>query len=153
MESNNNENKIQYIEADKKLRDRIAKEWSLIVANHIHIDDGFSIVGMDQDELVALISVYWKSMPRPMDGIFDGYIDIIEVRDGYRRMGIARQLIEMSCKRCKEQGAFQIRAWSSQDKQEAIKMWKRLGFGLCPTYVFSEKTGTNIDGFYVAKAL
>lgn len=153
MGSNGNESKIQYVEADKKFRDRISKEWSQIAANHMHIEDGFSIVAMDKDELVALISVYWKSMPKPMDGIYDGYIDIIEVRNDYRGMGIARRLIEMACKRCKKQGAFQIRAWSSQDKQEAVKMWKTLGFGLCPTYIFSEKTGTNIDGFYVAKAL
>jgi len=98
-----------------------------------------SIVALHHSLLVGLISVYRKKLPPPLSEAFDWYIDILEVHQDYRRLGIATCLIDMVCERAKKDGVYQLRSWSSEDKIEAIPMWKALGFGLCPA-------GTSLTG-------
>jgi GNAT superfamily N-acetyltransferase len=99
--------------------------------------------------LDGLISVYGKKLP--VLDIVDWYIDILEVHKEFRRRGIATHLIELVHKAAKEQGIYQIRSWSSEDKDEAIPMWKALGFGLCPATTYPH--GKEVKGYFVAKVL
>ncbi len=117
----------------------------------MHLTEGFSIIALHEDTLVGLISTYWKKLPAPLDNEVDAYIDILEVHKDFRRQGIARQLIEISLERAEQKGMHQIRSWSSEDKVEAIQMWKALGFGLCPATTYPK--GREIKGFFVAKIL
>lgn len=142
---------IDYIDADETWRQRIAEEWGDIAAQHMHIDDGFSILALSNDEPVGLISVHWRALPPPLVDTYEGYIDIIEVRAGFRRRGIATKMIELSAERAREEGACQLRAWSSEDKMEAIPMWKALGFGLCPATTYPR--GMEIRGYFVTNVL
>ena len=96
------------------------------------MEDGFTLLALHGDELAGMISVYWKELPAPLAGSCEAYIDILEVHKDFRRQGIAARLIGLSAERARAQGAIQLRSWSSLDKQEAIPMWKALGFGLCP---------------------
>jgi hypothetical protein len=57
----------------------------------------------------------------------------------------------MVCERAKEAGIFQVRAWSSEDKIEAVLMWKALGFGICPATTYPQ--GKEVKGFFVTKVL
>jgi ribosomal protein S18 acetylase RimI-like enzyme len=141
---------IQYIDADEAMKLSIENEWGEKPARHMHLTDGFSIVALDGENLVGLISTYWKKLPAPLNEC-DAYIDILEVHKDFRRQGIARRLIEMSMERARQKGMFQIRSWSSEDKLEAIPMWKALGFGLCPATTFPK--GQEVRGFFVAKVL
>ena len=50
-------------------------------------------------------------------------------------------------------GYRQIRAWSSQDKQEAIPMWNALDYCMCPAKIWVEWCKEVVDGYYVAKRL
>ena len=140
-----------YSDADEKTRDRVGAEWGEKAARHMHLPDGFSIVALDGDILVGLISVYAKTLPAPLQESFDWYIDILEVQKDYRRRGIASHLIELVIQRAKEAGVYQIRSWSSEDKIEAIPMWKALGFGLCPAITYPQ--GKEVKGYFVAKVL
>lgn len=142
---------IEYREADERIKCQIEKEWGEKAAKHMHLTDGFSIVALHNDTLAGLISVYRKSLPPPLQEASDWYIDILEVHREYRRRGIATQLIEMVAKRAKAKGVYQIRSWSSEDKSEAIPMWKALGFGLCPAVTYPQ--GREIKGYFVAKVL
>jgi GNAT superfamily N-acetyltransferase len=81
----------------------------------------------------------------------DWYIDILEVHKEFRRRGIATHLIELVYRAAKERGIYQIRSWSSEDKDEAIPMWKALGFGLCPATTYPQ--GKEVKGYFVAKVL
>ena len=90
-------------------------------------------------------------MPIPLVESFDWYIDILEVHEEYRRKGIATHLINIVCERAKQSGVYQIRAWSSEDKIEAILMWKALGFGLCPAITYPQ--GKEVKGYFVVKVL
>ena len=131
-----NVSKISYLEADQEIKHRVETEWGKKIAQYMHLSDGFSIVALDTNTLAGLISVYWKKLSPPLQVTSDAYIDIIEVRKDFRRKGIARHLIQLAAEQAKTAGFFQIRAWSSQDKIEAISMWKALRFGLCPATTF-----------------
>lgn len=143
------ENNLCFLEADETIKMRVLKEWGEKAAYHMHIADGFSIVTFHQEILVGLISTYWRELPPPLQGECDAYIDILEVHKNFRRQGIARRLIEMSIERARQKGTCQIRSWSSEDKIEAIHMWKALGFGLCPATTYPN--GQEIKGYFVVK--
>lgn len=143
--------KIQYLEIDETWKSRIVEEWNEKVERHLHFCDGFTIVALDEGFSIGIISVYWRELPTPLLGTVEGYINILEVRPAYRKRGIARQLIHLSIQKAQEYGAYQMRSWSSEDKSEAIPMWKQLGFGLCPAITFPR--GQEIHGFFVAKVL
>ena len=119
----------------------------------MHLADGFSIVALDDNLIVGLISAYRKNLPPPLFESFDWYIDILEVHKDHRRKGIATQLINMACARAKAEGVHQIRSWSSEDKIEAIPMWKALGFGLCPAVTHPQREGKEVKGYFVVKVL
>jgi ribosomal protein S18 acetylase RimI-like enzyme len=145
----NDDSTVVYLDADETVKDRVYREWGEKAARHMHLVDGFSIVAMDHELLIGLMSVYGKKLP--LLEIMDWYIDILEVHEDYRRQGIAAQLIQMVCRRAKEAGIFQIRAWSSEDKIEAIAMWKTLGFAMCPGTTYPH--GKEVKGYFVAKVL
>lgn len=142
---------ITYLDADETIKDHVEKEWGEKAAKHIHLTDGFSIVAFHNDILVGLVSAYRKKLASPLVEDYDLYIDILEVRDDYKRKGIATRLIDMVCERAKIAGMYQIRSWSSEDKIEAIPMWKALGFGLCPAMTYPQ--GNEVKGYFVAKVL
>ena len=151
MQKTSGEMVVTYKDSDEALKRRIAVEWGDKAARHMHLSNGFSIVALHGEMPVGLISIQWKKLPPPLSEVFDGYIDILEVHRDFRRKGIATQLINMATDRAKSQGAHQMRAWSSDDKIEAIPMWKALGYGLCPATTYPK--GQSIEGYFVAKPL
>jgi len=146
-----NKTNIQFVDASEAIKTCVLNEWGEKTARHMHITDGFSIVALQGEMLVGLISTYWRELPAPLNGEFDAYIDILEVHRDFRRKGIATQLIEISMRRAKQKGMRQIRSWSSEDKTEAIHMWNALGFGLCPATTYPK--GQEVKGYFVVKIL
>jgi ribosomal protein S18 acetylase RimI-like enzyme len=142
---------LEYIEADAEWKERISAEWSELAGRHMHLADGYSLLALQGGEPVGLISVFWRALEPPLQGEHEGYIDIIEVREGFRRQGIAARLVELAEARALQHEACQLRAWSSQDKIEAIRMWQALGFGLHPAVIFPH--GQEVRGYYAVKAL
>jgi GNAT superfamily N-acetyltransferase len=138
---------ISYIDAGELVRERIGREWGEIYARHMHTSDGFSIVARDGDEPVGLIAIAWRELPPPLPATSEAFIDIIEVRPAYRRRGIASELVSRALARAREHGAYQLRAWSSDDKTEAIPLWRKLGFGLCPATIYPG--GQAVPGYFV----
>ena len=146
-----NEIKIRYVDADDVLKNRVMKEWGEKTARHMHLENGFSILAMQGNILVGLISVYWKELLPPLSGTCEGYIDILDVNNDFRRRGIATRLINLSLERADEKDVYQIRAWSSLDKTEAILLLKALGFCLCPATTYPK--GQEVMGYFVTKLL
>jgi GNAT superfamily N-acetyltransferase len=142
---------IRILDADEALQERIAREWGEMQARHMHLADGFSLVALEHDRLAGLISICWKVLPPPLPVTREAFIDIIEVHADFRRQGIAARLVELSIERARDNGAYQIRAWSSEDKTEAVPLWKRLGFGLCPAVIYPP--GQEIRGYFVARTM
>ena len=65
--------------------------------------------------------------------------------------GIATRMIAMCVEPARARGAHQLRGWSSEDKTEAIPMWRALGFGLCPATTYPR--GIEVRGYYVTMVL
>lgn len=121
-------------------------------AQHMCFEDGFSLLALNNDDLpVGLIAVQWRHLLPPLTHLEEGFINIIEVRSDFRRQGVASRLIERAVRRAVRHGAYQVRAWSSEDKVAALAMWQALGFGLCPTTVFPP--GQTVNGYFVTRQL
>ncbi len=142
---------LTYIDADETWKARMAEAWDAMTARHMHLTDGFTLLALDAGVPVGLISVYWRDLPAPLAEVQEGFIDIIGVSATHRRRGIATTLVAMAAARARAQGAYQLRAWSSEDKTEAIPLWQRLGFGLCPATVYPG--GVTVRGYFVAQVL
>lgn len=138
---------ITYTDADEALVERIGREWGEVAARHTHLSDGFTLVAFDGDELAGMIAIVWRELPPPLPVTTEGYIDIIEVAATHRRRGIATRLVGLAAERAREHHAHQLRAWSSDDKREAIAMWRALGFGLHPATIYPR--GEAVTGYYV----
>jgi GNAT superfamily N-acetyltransferase len=142
---------VAIVEADEALRRRLGREWGPVVAAHVHLSDGFSLVALRDDEPVGLIAVVWRALPPPLPATVEAFIDIIEVRADSRRRGLARRLVALAEERARAGGAYQLRAWSSADKTQVIPMWRALGFGLCPATTYPR--GEAVEGYFVARVL
>jgi GNAT superfamily N-acetyltransferase len=142
---------VMIVEADEALRQRIGLEWGPVAAAHMHLIDGFSLVALRDDEPVGLIAIVWRALPPPLPATLEGFVDIIEVRADSRRRGLARRLVALAEERARAHGAYQLRAWSSADKTEAIPLWRALGFGLCPATTYPR--GEPVEGYFVARVL
>ena len=152
--SNNNQQNIECVYADVYLKEEWKKrsQWSEeIIQTHMHLTDGFSIIAKTKDTLIGMVSINWKTLADPIPEILEGFIDIIEVVEEYRRQGIARKMLEMVISHAKNVGAYQIRAWSSEDKFEAIHMWHTLKFGLTPAITYPNEN--TVRGVFVTKVL
>lgn len=147
---------ILYQQIDATLEHKIVARFGDWVVKHrcLHFEPGsYSLAAVVDGEPVGFISTYPEQFPEPLEGLGDAYIDVIEVDAGYRRMGIARTMIAMTEAWARDYGYHQIRAWSSQDKHEAIPMWYALDYCICPAKIWVEWCKEVVDGYYVAKRL
>ena len=144
-------NEIRFVECDAELQRCVGEVMGPVAERHIRLDDGFAFVALDSETPIGLIAVYRRRLPDPLPGTYEGFINIIEVAEAYRRQCIGKRLVEMSVERCRAQGLYQIRAWSSEGKTEAIRMWKSLGFALCPAV--EHPRGLVVKGYFVVRRL
>ena len=152
---------IIFKEITKDIEDQIVDTWGDWVIKYgcLHYGEGcYSLAALYGGEPVGFISAYPLRFPEPLQEYCDAYIDDIEVREDFRKQGIASKLLLMTEQWAKSHGYRQIRAWSSDDKTEALGMWYAFGYGVCPAVmrgecVVKEFVGKPIYGFYVVKTL
>jgi GNAT superfamily N-acetyltransferase len=145
------DNNITYEFVAKSTVDRLREIWGEKAYRHFHVAEGFMISAEADKKSIGLVSTYWRELPQPFVGLREVYIDFLEVHQEYRRQGIASRLVEQTLEKAFAGGAYQVRSWSSEDKLEALPMWKQLGFGLCPATTFPR--GLEVQGFFVVKRL
>lgn len=147
-------NNISYVKVDERIKTLIATQYGKVEADHLHLDDNsFSLAAIDDKKVVGFISAYPKKWIKPLTDTFDAYIDIIEVHKEYRRLGVAKNMIKHCEEWAVKEGYSQIRAWSSDDKNEAIPMWVALDYCMCPAEIWIEWCKEVVNGYYVAKKL
>jgi len=145
---------IIYKKIDSVLLEKIYIKYGETAKNHIHTENGdYSVASVYEDTPVGFISAYTRNLAAPIGDEKDAYIDIIEVDAAYRRAGIAAEFVARAEEWAKKAGLLQIRAWSSQDKTEAIPMWRDFGYGLCPAKIWLERHNMTVDGYYAVKQL
>lgn len=147
-------NNIIYKQIDLTTEQKIITSFGDWTKGYFHKEEGcFTLIALHDDEPVGFISTYPKQFPQPLSSCIDAYIDVLEVAEKYRRQGIASRLIQSTENWAKGYGYKQIRAWSSQDKKEAIPMWYALNYCMCPAQIWVDWYDKIVDGFYVAKIL
>lgn len=125
----------------------------------LNFGEGFYALGAyDGETPVGFMSLGTGRLIPPLKGEEDAFVDAIEVESAYRRQGIARAMVAMAEDWARQRRFRQIRAWSSEDKVEAIGMWSALGYCLCPALMLGEDRepgakGGQPKGYYVAKIL
>lgn len=152
---------ITFKEIDKVIEKQIVQIWGNWVTEYgcIHYGKGcYSMAALLNNLPIGYISLYPIHFPIPLGTYSEAYIDDIEVHQDFRRNGVAKKLVFLAENWAKNYGYTQIRAWSSDDKISAIKMWHSLGYGLCPAYmrgksVIKEFTEKPISGFYAVKRI
>jgi len=143
---------IRFLECDADLEPTVLGMWEWLTEDYLHLDDGFCLVAMDGQKAVGVIGVYPRRLPSPLEDTYEGYIDVIGVLEAYQRLGVARRLVEMSIDRCREDRLHQIRAWSTRgDADGAIRLWKTVGFGLCPATTYPR--GQQVEGYFATYLL
>jgi len=132
-------------------RKKVREQWGHKAARHLHFADGFTLLAQQDNALVVMLAVQLRPLPAPSANCTEAFIDIIEVDTEYRRRQIGSRMVMFASDLALEADAYQLRAWSSEDKNEAIPFWRSLDFGLAPATVYHGEL--EIRGFYVTKVL
>ena len=145
---------ITYQEINTELLESITLKYGEWAKKHIHVgDESFSLATVCDGIPIGFISTYTRNLSAPISEEKDAYIDVIGLDETFRRMGIASEMVTRTEAWARKAGLLQIRAWSSQDKVEAIPMWRSLGYGLCPAKIWLEWCNEAVDGYCVVKQL
>ena len=142
---------IRFIDCDEDLRARIGEVLGPVAERHVCLVGGFTLVAVEGKTPVGLLAVQERQLPEPLKNVTEGFINIIEVDKGHRRQGLGRQLVEGAMSRCRQLGLHQIRAWSSEDKTQALSLWKALGFTLSPAV--EHHPSVEVRGFFATRLL
>lgn len=154
---------IIYQEIDSYIEDTIITQYGSWVCDYNCLVKGegcYSIAAIDTTNgvVAGFASLHPAQWIVPLEQYNDGFIEVIEVAEAYRRQGIGKALVELLEKYATTYGYYQIRAWSSSDKIEALYMWRRLNYCMCPAAMLGQsvrKDGVpqQIVGYYYAKLL
>ena len=132
----------------------ITKEYGEIKASKMSLeDDSYSLVALKNEDIVGFVSISRKSLTAPLGDIEEAFINIIEVKDEFRRTGIATKLIEKTEKHFKSKKVSQLRGWGNQDEVEAIQLWNKLQFSLVPALIQPNDQNLNVNGYYFVKKI
>ncbi len=145
---------IKFMSCMPKHVEHIKEYYGEMEANHVSLEENhYSLVATKGDEVVGFISTYIKPLTPPLEDTNEAYINIIEVHPEYRKQGIASRLTLKTEKHFKGLGISQIRGWSSDDKLEAINLWRKLDYLMSPALIHIEKANINVNGYYFVKKI
>ena len=142
----------KFIEAKRFHIVRIQEQYNEKLASHVKIGPkAYSLIATIDDEIIGFISTYIKDLTPPLSDDEEAFISVIEVHTDYRNQGIATKLIQMTENHFKSIGVKQIRAWSSEDKYEAIHLWDKLKYTMSPTTITFKEGNIDVEGYFVTK--
>lgn len=145
---------IDFVLCSDSLREQIKQQYGDVAFRHIGMDDThYSLIAVQDDIVLGFISSYLQPIYKGLFSSKEAYINIIEVHKDRQREGIATELLRRSELYFRKQGAKQIRAWSSDDKEACIQLWDRLGYNISPTTIYLEKIQQAVSGVYAIKQL
>lgn len=141
----------KYREATEEDINKIKEEYGRVLADHVILDNNsYSLVVEKEDMIIGFISTYQKPLTPPLQKD-EAFINVIEVHHEHRNQGIATKLVLKTEHYFKSQGIKQIRAWSSEDKYEAIHLWDKLNYTMNPADIHVKDQ--IIHGYYVSKKI
>lgn len=126
---------VLYKEIDATIEEAIVAQYGKWVRDYNCLVRGegcYLIAAMDGEVVAGFAALHPARWIAPLDQHFDGFIEVIEVAETYRRQGIGCTLVKRLEEYAASYGYYQIRAWSSEDKVEALNMWRKLNYCMCP---------------------
>lgn len=124
---------INYKQIDEIILGKIVDMFGEWAKGYIYIrNDTFPLAAMDGDMPAGFVCVTPRALTYPLEHLKDAFIEVLEVHENYRRQGIGQHLIECSENWARKAGFKQIRTHSNDKAVEAINMWHKLNYGLCP---------------------
>lgn len=152
---------IVYKEIDVDIENAILSQYGSWVHDYRCLKRGegcYLIAAMDGDVVAGFTALHPGRWIAPLEQYSDGFIEVIEVAKAYRRQGIGSTLVKMLEEYAATYGYRQIRSWSSTDKVEALNMWYKLEYCMCPAAMLGPSVrkgfeNQQIAGFYYAKLL
>ena len=155
--------KVTFQEIDSFIEETIVMQYGSWVRDYKCLVKGkgcylIAAIDMDNGVVAGFASLHPAQWIVPLEQYDDGFIEVIEVAEAYRRQGIGKALVGLLEKYATTYGYYQIRAWSSSDKTEALHMWHRLNYCMCPAAMLGqsvrkEDVHQQIVGYYCAKML
>lgn len=152
---------IIYVEISDRIEKKLIDHFGSWIKDYQCIQRGegcFTITAMDGENVVGCAAVHPAQLIPPLELYYDAFIELIEVDEDYRRRGIGSHMIRALEEKAREYGYKQIRAWSSEDKVEALKMWYSLDYCMCPAAMLGSSIAPGYEnkqiiGYYYAKML
>ena len=150
---------IEYKRIDDSIIDKIIEMYGDWVKNCIKIkNDTFPLAAMDGNIPAGFVCVTPRALIPPLEHLKDAYIECLGVQEEYQRRGIGQHLITCAEEWARNQGFKQIRTHSNERAVEAINMWLKLNYGLCPHDYHEYESETDeyknlFSGYWVAKIL
>lgn len=152
---------IIYREINDAIEDAIVAQYGSWVRDYdclVRGDGCYLIAAMDGDMVAGFAALHPEQWIAPLEQYSDGFIEVIEVAKAYQRQGIGSTLVKMLEEYAASYGYYQIRAWSSDDKVEALHMWRKLNYCMCPAAMLGQSIcegyeDQQIVGYYYAKLL
>jgi ribosomal protein S18 acetylase RimI-like enzyme len=130
----------------------IKEEYGSVQKDHMLLNENtYSLIATQNDKIIGMISTYLQELPGELEDT-EAYMTLIEVHEDYRNNGLASELVRQTENHFRGK-VYQLRGWSSVDKVEAIKLWKKLKFTLSPTIIHIEDKNVNVKGLYFTKRL
>lgn len=85
--------------------------------------------------------------------LWESYVQTFSVEETYRRQGLGTALQQAAMELSRQLGCYQMRSWSSLDKEANYALKLRLGFSFCPGTFTVPGTGEQVPGGWFVKRL
>jgi GNAT superfamily N-acetyltransferase len=85
--------------------------------------------------------------------VYENFVQTFHVDEAYRRQGLGSALQLEALEWSRELGCFQLRSWSSLDRQANYALKLKLGFAFCPGTYVVPSIGQQIPGGWFVKQL
>lgn len=95
--------------------------------------DGYTLIAIDNNNLIAFVSVLKRQIPAPINGKTEDFINVIDVIDtSYRKKGVGSALIDKVKNIAYETGSMQVRAYCDINNEASHALWVKNDFGISP---------------------
>ena len=86
-----------------------------------------------ENRVIGLVSVFRREIPAPLGGLWEDFINVIEVfEERDRRQGTASALVQAVLAAARGKGSIQVRAYCDIRNEASHRLWLKNGFGINP---------------------
>lgn len=125
---------MEIIRANEEQIDALAKEFPSAAPILCRGENGYTLILYDYYNVItAFASVMRRSIPAPVGGCTEEFINVIDVvREDCRKKGLGSRLVRAVIAMAAEAGSIQVRAYCDIGNAASHALWLKNGFGISP---------------------